>query len=238
MHFKEFISAWKYKSMDHTSMPVKGNIILPTAYNPPLSYMMVMMYHNCFQIDIHETYPKQTWRNRCRILTANGILDLSIPVEKPVHDPPFTGNIVTSNHLHWQRNHWRSICSAYRNSPYFIYYADLFETRYLSPYFGRLIDWNNTLLANLIEELKIGCTFSNTISFTKEPFGPYDYRLYLTPKKPFDLFKWPTYHQVFSEKYDFFPDLSIIDLMFNLGPDSGEYLQECVQLFKSQLIDG
>jgi hypothetical protein len=224
--------------MDHTFKQKHGKIILPTAYNPPLVYLVLMIYHQNFQVDIHETYPKQTWRNRCQIMAANGILDLSIPIEKPACEPPVTGNVRISNHLPWQRNHWRSLCSAYRKSPFFIHYADLFEAKYLSPFSGRLIDWNTELLQCLINEFKLDCNISFTKNFTKETSGVIDYRLQLTPKKPWLLFKWPVYHQVFSEKHGFVSNLSIIDLIFNLGPDSMDYLHECVRLNTTQLIAG
>ncbi len=215
-----------------------GKIIMPTSYNPPLIYFVLMLYHKNIQIDIHETYPKQTWRNRCRIMAANGILDLSIPIEKPAYEPSVSGNVRVSDHLPWQRNHWRSIYSAYRKSPFFIHYADLFEEIYLLSFSGRLIDWNTRLLKSLICELKLDCSVSFTKQFIKEPYGLVDYRLRLTPKKLWHSFKWPGYHQVFGERHGFVSNLSIADLIFNLGPDSMDYLNECVRLNALQLIEG
>lgn len=224
--------------MDHSVKLKHDKIILPTSYNPPLVYFVLMLYHQNIQVDIHETYPKQTWRNRCRIMAANGMLDLSIPIEKPACEPPVTGNVRISDHLPWQRNHWRSIYSAYRKSPFFIHYADLFEEKYLSPFSGRLIDWNTGLLQSMINEFKLDCSVSYTKYFVKEPSGQVDYRLHLTPKQPWLEFNWPVYHQVFGERHGFVANLSILDLLFNLGPDSMDYLHECLQLNTTQLIKG
>lgn len=224
--------------MDQTVKRQRGKIIMPTAYNPPLLYFILMQYYQDIQIDIHETYPKQTWRNRCRIMAANGILDLSIPIEKPACESPVTGNVKTSDHLPWQRNHWRSIYSAYRKSPFFIHYADLFEEKYRLPFSGKLIDWNSGLLQSLIDELQLNCNISYTENFTKMPAEVIDPRIFLTPKNSSGSFIWPEYHQVFGERHGFVSNLSIADLIFNLGPDSMDYLHECIRLNASQLIVG
>ncbi len=224
--------------MNQAFLPDTSHIIMPTAYCPPLLYMVFILHYESPQIDIHETYPKQTWRNRCRILTANGLLDLSIPVEKPKHEQAVTGKIITSNHIDWQRNHWRSICSAYRKAPFFIHYADLIEANFTTPFAGCLVEWNQQLLTRLMSEMGIHKAISYTSSYNISPHGQIDFRQYLTPKKPVSLIKWPPYWQVFSDRYEFFPNLSVIDLIFNLGPDAANYLSECVCLYKNQLIDG
>lgn len=222
--------------MNRASSPDMKHIILPTAYLPPLSYMLMLMYHKKAYIDIHESYLKQSWRNRCRILTANGLLDMSIPVKKPESKPATIANIETSDHLPWRRNHWRSIASAYRKAPYFVYYADLIEAIFWGGFTGKLIDWNNKLLLTVINETGLDCQLSYTNAYIENPSKGTDYRQCLTPKQPWASFEWPEYYQVFGDRHGFKPDLSILDLLFNMGPDTLNYLQSCILLYKNTLL--
>ena len=200
--------------------------------------MFLLLCYKTILIDIHETYQKQTWRNRCRILTANGILDLSIPIKKNNKRPASIQYIETSNHLPWRRNHWRSISSAYSKAPFFIYYADMIEAHYHSGLSETLLEWNDKLINGIITELGLNCHLKHTNFYIRFPYGEIDFRQGLTPKQPWKGIDWPEYYQVFGDRHGFTPDLSILDLLFNLGPDARNYLEDCAQQYKSQFISG
>lgn len=220
--------------MNHLHPAKHKHVVLPTAYYPPISYLFLMLYHKSVYIDVHETYQKQTWRNRCRILTANGTLDLTIPVKKPVIKSSNILTIETSDHLAWRRNHWRSISSAYSKAPFFMYYADLIQAHYRSEEPGTLIEWNEKLLKDIIHEIDLDCHIYHSSFFIRYPDTEIDFRKSLSPKWSWVNFDWPVYHQVFDDRLGFTPDLSILDLLFNMGPDTLHYLKLCARQYDSQ----
>ncbi len=200
--------------------------LLPTAYIPPVSWMAVALKYQNISIELYETYPKQTFRNRCYIATSNGILNLSIPVIKVNGNHTQTCDILIDNSKNWQQLHWRSIITAYNKSPYFLYYRDLIEPLYHKKQ-ENLVSLNQDFLITLFSALNIRSQkIHNTEKFIFEP----DYlnlRNSFDPKKqPFQNVTkaLPRYIQVFEEIHGFIPDLSIIDLLFNLGPDASAYL--------------
>ncbi len=201
--------------------------LLSTAYLPPLSYMMFLFSAETAFIELYETYQRQTWRNRCRILTGNGLLNLSIPVTKPGGNHTKTKEVLISRHENWQAKHWRAITSAYGKAPYFLYYRDMLEPFYKKRYDGLLYAFNNSLLELILEETGIGCRLCSTDAYNKSPEHLYDLRSKITPKEDVMdellLSNWPPYYQVFSERYGFTANLSIIDLLFNMGPEAVNY---------------
>ncbi len=217
--------------------PAASNIsktpLLSTAFFPPLEYMACIARFGKAIIELHESYPKQTWRNRCRIVTANGIHDLSVPVKKVDGNNTKTMDILISRHEDWQVRHWRAIKSAYAGSAYFLYYRDLFEELFLEPCYGSLWEMNHGILKALLDEMGIGARLSTTADFIKP--GQYypDLRFTISPKnhRPGGAIvrDWLEYPQVFSERHGFIPNLSIIDLIFNMGPDSAGYLGEAAR---------
>ncbi len=204
--------------------------LFSTAYLPPLEYMAFIVHTGRATIELHESYPKQTWRNRCRIITANGLHDLSIPVQMINGNNTKTKDIVTSRHQNWQIKHWRAIKSAYAKSAFFIYYKDLFEEFFLKPYCGLLWKFNQNIMEALFEEMNIRAYFTTTKSFIKPGDYNPDLRFSITPKQSGqggEIFReWREYQQVFSERHGFVPNLSILDLIFNMGPETGGYLKE------------
>lgn len=205
-----------------------NKVLLSTAYLPPISWMAVAIQLKDFSIEIHESYPKQTFRNRCNIATSAGILPLSIPVKRTNGNHTKTGDISIDNSNNWQLLHWRSMVTAYSKSPYFLYYRDLFEPVY-NEKFDLLIDFNSKLLKKLYTALNISTKeINSTTEYQFKPEGQ-DLRNSFNPKRnPYQtiLAEMPRYIQVFEEIHNFVPDLSIIDLLFNLGPDSYQYLNE------------
>lgn len=203
-------------------------VLLSTAYLPLVSWMAVITQYNDITIEIHETYPKQTFRNRCNIATSSGVLSLSVPVIRVNGNHTKTADIEIDNSINWQTLHWRSIVTAYNKSPYFFYYRDLFEPIYKKK-FHYLIDLNQELLDILLATLQIR---NANIHFTPEyEFIPeaIDLRSSFQSKKtPCQSIipALPRYMQAFEENHGFIPDLSIIDLLFNLGPDAVKYMSD------------
>ena len=201
-----------------------GSLLISTAYLPPISYVSACLHAEAICVEQHETYPKQTIRNRCVICGPNGKQVLSIPVIKVDGNHTQIKNIRLSGEIHWQKIHWRSISAAYSNSPFFLYYSDFFL-----PFFSKkqefLIDYNNAMLEVLFRILKTEKKITATENYEKQSTGKNDLRSAWGKQQPCKCTSFPLYTQVFSNKYEFIPDLSIIDLIFNLGPEAGSYLE-------------
>lgn len=188
-----------------------------TAYFPCISYMMHFLADSMPVIEIWETYHKQTYRNRCRVMTANGVESLSVPVIKVNGNHTMTKDVVISYKEHWQQIHRRCLESAYKAAPYFDHYYDylkpLFETR-----FERLIDLNDTALNVILKTMKMNKEIIHTTDYNHQVKN--DFREAFSPKVISNPDAFPQYYQVFDTKYPFAPDLSILDLLFNEGPDA------------------
>jgi hypothetical protein len=208
-------------------------LLLPLACLPDIEFFCLLQHAPKVVLEIHETYPKQTCRNRYRITTANGLLTLSIPVIKPLgsHTPTYAVRIDLSENTN--RIHWRAIESAYNKSPFFLYYRDDFERIILNPP-DLLIDFNLQLLNLCLKFLKIKPEFSLSDSYVKMPSEMTDLRNSIMPKRPvkkdFMIGPFEPYTQVFPDRHEFIPNLSIIDLLFNLGPEAAGYLKRHVPM--------
>lgn len=198
------------------------NIILPTAYLPPIEYFYHLVNADEILIELHESYPKQTYRNRSKIFTANGILSLSIPVIRIHGNHTKTKDIQISYSDDWQKNHWRAIESAYNASPYFLYYKDELEIFYKKP-FNTLTEFNTALLIQLLDFILCEKDIQFTEEYIKENKASIDLRNHFNPKKE-SSFECPKYFQVFEEKHGFQSNLSIIDLLFSEGPNTLNFL--------------
>lgn len=173
-------------------------------------------------VEVCETYHKQTYRNRCRVMTANGVESLSVPVVKVNGNHTMTRNVAVSYKEHWQQIHRRCLESAYKAAPYFDHYYDylrpVFETRH-----ERLIDLNDAALQAVFKMLKLDREIVHTTDYVREVDG--DYREAFSPKIEPDPNTFPGYYQVFGAKFPFAPDLSILDLLFNEGPGAKLFLR-------------
>jgi hypothetical protein len=200
------------------------SILLPTAYFPSVSYMAEAVQNDEIIIEAFETYTKQTCRNRCEIYGPNGKQILSIPVIKTNGNHTLTKDIRVSTHQPWQNIHWRSIETAYNNSPFFLYYQDHFVAFFEKKY-RFLIDLNTEILYSLLQLFKINRTIRLTAQFEKSPVGIHDLRTNPGAK----YFSLPGelqhYTQVFETRHGFIPELTILDLIFNLGPEALPYLE-------------
>ena len=198
-------------------------VILSLAYLPPIEYIAQFFLFKNSIIEKDETYPKQTFRNRCYIYGPNGIQMLNIPVIKMFGNHTQTKDVRISNATNWQLNHIRSIDTAYNNSPYYIYYKDKLEPFYSKKY-NFLLDYNLEYLSVLLDILKCENNISQSNDFIKIYPESLDLRKKIHPAKE-RILQTPRYSQVFEERYGFIPNLSILDLLFNKGPEAKDYLK-------------
>lgn len=194
-------------------------MILSTAWFPPVEWFSVLAANDSVYLEACESYRKQTWRNRCRILTANGPMDLRVPV---IHDG---ARLITDIRIDWTtpwlRQNLYAIDSAYYSSPFFVYYRDeLFGLLERQP--ELLWDMNLVLIDFFCRKIGIAPRIIPTSDFAREAAD--DLRDAFSPKRPCQNTVKP-YWQVFRERFGFVPGLSVMDLLFNEGPESLAYLR-------------
>lgn len=198
-------------------------IYLSSAYLAPVEYYMLLHGDRPVVLEQHDHYIKQTYRNRCRIASANGVQTLSIPIVKPDTPKALTRDIRIADHDNWQHLHWMAIVSAYNSTPFFEYYADDFAPFYEKKW-EFLFDFNEALRETVCRLLDIQPRITLSSQYEKDLPAGADFRDSIHPKKPFDASLFKPYYQVFEAKLGFQPNLSIIDLLFNMGPEAVLYL--------------
>ena len=208
-------------------------IIVPTTYFGPIYLYSKILNVQEIGVEQYDTYMKQTYRNRCTILGANGMLSLSIPVVKTNGTKTWVKDVHIDYSTRWQSNHWRSICSAYNSSPFFEYYSDEFAPFY-EKNFKYLIDFNNRILEMILDLLGMkNKSVYTTNAYQKTIEDAIDFRDVITPKKDYlgadPMFILEPYTQTFDEKMEFVPNLSIVDLLCNKGPEALSYLQRTLK---------
>ncbi len=205
-------------------MPKSG--LFPSCYLGPLSYYYLLSQHSSNIEDTFENFVKQTFRNRFYMLSPTGIQCLSVPLLN-VKRRQKLKDIKISYAEDWQKIHWKSLESGYRRSPYFEYYEDeiypLFHEK--NKY---LIDLNTKMHAKMIELLQLDVNSEQSEEYIEATDLMVDYRASLSPKK-LTTINFPEYMQVFGDRNDFAPNLSIVDLLFNLGPSSVNYIKSISQ---------
>lgn len=202
--------------------------LLSTAYLPPVQWFAHFASASHVLIEQHEHYLKQTYRNRCVIAGPDGPVDLSIPLEKASSHAEIR-DLRISDHGHWRHHHWNAIRSAYGHSPFFEYYADDFAPFYERPA-GFLLDFNEGLICLVARLLDIDTSWERTLQFIA-PQSP-DLRSLISPRRSFKedvAFEPVPYYQVFQQRLGFLPNLSIADLLFNMGPEGLIVLQKSVK---------
>ena len=222
-----------------------NSALLSTTYFGPVQWYQKLNRYPIIYIERCESFIKQTYRNRCVIATTNGLQTLSIPVEHTQDKGDDSSRLITdiriSNHGNWRHLHWNALMSAYGDSPFFDYYVDdirpFFEQRW-----ENLFDFNMAITHKLCELLDIHPTIQFTdnfiptnqdsstsitsISSTTSSSHFLDFREVIRPKNPLPDpdFTPRKYYQVYQQKWGFQPNLSILDLLFNMGNESILYL--------------
>ena len=206
------------------------NTLLTSAYLAPIQYYSKLLQcgTDVAYIEAYDNYTKQTYRNRCLIADANGPLALTIPTEKTAEGKCLMRDIRISDHGNWRHQHWNALEAAYRHTPFFLYYEDDFR-----PFFEKkiefLYDFNMQLTELVCSLIGLGITLKPTDAYHQKPDGIADFRALITPKVSWENdkeFRPAEYYQVFKEKHGFIPNLSIADLLFNMGPESILILNE------------
>ena len=189
--------------------------ILPIAYMPSVEYVARLLREECV-IDLGEHYIKRSQRNRAQILSANGVMSLTVNVENANRPRQRIRDVRIDYSKRWQHQHWVSILSAYKSSPYFDHYAHLLE-----PYYKRewryLADYNMEYLATLLRLLGVDDKVNISEKYVAAREGDLDLR----PKhNEGSTFVAEPYFQVFSDRMPFAPNLSVIDLLMCEGPQA------------------
>ena len=205
-----------------------NKVLLSTTYFGPVQWFQKLHRAEHVMIEQWESFQKQTYRNRCLIATTQGVQALTVPVEKPVgNGTAYIKDLRISDHGNWRHLHWNALQSAYGESPFFEYYQDdirpFFEERWTY-----LVDFNEAIRQKMCELIDIlpDVTYSNTYIADAQTAGIADFRAAIHPKHPAqdDDFKPKPYYQVYQTKHGFLKNLSILDLLFNVGPESVFYL--------------
>ena len=194
-----------------------NNPVLPTAYLAPISYYATLLQQPNCNIELNEHFVKQSIRNRCEIYGANGKLRLTIPKERKGSSKTIIQNLKISYKQNWQKEHWNAIVSAYNSSPFFEYYKDKLQAIFEEKE-DYLVAFNSKLQKAIINLLQEESTSKTTTEYLhKGDFSDLRNHHWKTENQE-------KYDQVFMEKHGFIPNLSILDLLFNLGPESSDYL--------------
>ncbi len=211
-------------------MTASTNLLIESQYLPPIPTIALMLGIGAVELEKQEHYQKRSYRNRCKIATANGINTLSIPLKKGKNERMNIAEVQISNEENWQKQHWKTISSAYGNAPFFEHYeADfrpLFEQKA-----NLLFSFNLSLLKTIIDILELGIQVDFSTVYRRIPLeNSLDFRNIIKPQlkdnDEIPQYKSIQYHQVFEEKAGFIPGLSILDLVFCCGPQTILILQQ------------
>ena len=194
--------------------------VFSTAYLPPIAYVAKALQYTELLIESKETFPKQTYRNRAEIMTAGGVRTLTVPVIRDNHSR--TEEVGIDYKERWNIIHLRTLAAAYSASPYYLYYKDDLEAL-LTRHYEKLMELNEAMLKWILRLLKADCRLQRTEDYQK--VYEEDFRNTFSPKHPYPTEGMESYYQVFSDRLPFTPNLSIIDLLMNLGPEAKNYLK-------------
>lgn len=199
--------------------------LLSSAYCAPVQWYQKLNRYDAVVVEQYDNFLKQTYRNRCIIATANGTQALTIPVEKGDSDKCLMRDVRISDHGNWRRLHWNALATAYGDSPFFDYYTDDLRPFY-EQRFEFIFDFNMQLTEKLCELLDIHPYISTSAEYIKSPVDTDDFRDAIHPKHPLPdaAFSPQPYYQVYAQRHGFIPNLSILDLLFNMGNEAVFYL--------------
>lgn len=197
--------------------------LLSITYFGPVQWYQKLYRYEEVQIEQWESFLKQTYRNRCLIATTQGIQALTVPVERGTSQR--IKDIRISDHGNWRHLHWNALMSAYGESPFFDYYQDDIRP-FFEWHWDYLFDFNEAIREKMCELLDIQPKVSMTINYKQSTINEKDFREAINPKhpQPDPDFEPKPYYQVYQQKYGFLPNLSVLDLLFNMGPEGIFYL--------------
>ena len=194
--------------------------LLSTTYFGPVEWYALLARHREVWLEACETFPKQTYRNRCHIASGGGRLSLSVPVEGASSGHTPVKDVRLSDHGNWRRQHWHALQTAYGDSPFFVYYADDLHT-FFERQWTHLWDMNLAIIECMCQLLDIHPVIHETTTYEHTPSAYADMRTAIHPKLPLpDTCPMVgPYYQVFAHRKGFMPHLSILDLLCNEGTE-------------------
>ena len=197
-------------------------LLHPTYFPNVRTFSYIIHHPVCWEVE--DNYQKQTFRNRTYIATDRGKHILSIPI---VHVGKDSGrqkykDVALDNSYPWQRQHWRTLETAYRTSPFFEFYEDDIKPLYINSFEG-LMDFNLKSIETIFDCLQLEMPKATSDTFEESPKNKTDLRFLVNAKVKNQL-KLEPYVQVFGDRNGFIPNLSILDLLFNMGPNTVAYL--------------
>lgn len=208
--------------------------LLPLFYFGPASWFIELLKAEAPTLEIHDQFPRRTNRHRCLILGANGPIQLSIHLQKWHSGTTRTNELLLSYTEAWQKDHWNSIRSAYGRSAYFEHYEHLFEALFAQQP-KTLVEWNLSCLKLCCELLGIAPLAATTADYSPKPTESTDLRRAFQSLPPnieqltSETYHGPKYMQVFGDRFEFVPHLSVLDLLFNEGPNALYLLQSAIK---------
>jgi hypothetical protein len=197
--------------------------LLHPTYFPSISHCIMIVQSDELNFEVNDTYQKQTYRNRANIYSANGKLSLTIPVIYSQKNRQLYRDIKIHNEDKWQALHWKSLLSAYRTSPFFEFYEDDIAPLFHSKQ-DNLMEFNFKCLDTLFECMQLDLSYNKTKTYQKDINSSEDLR-FLTNARKEKEFNFSEYTQVFGGKHGFISNLSVLDLLFNEGPNALTYLE-------------
>ena len=192
--------------------------LIPCSYFGSIEYFYHLISRECI-IEVNDYFVKQSLRTRCVIYGANGPLTLTVPKSRKNSSKTLFKDIKINYDHHWQKEHWQSIASAYRSSPFFEYYEDEFQTLFQKKH-TFLVDLNLEMMHFICSKIEFSTEFKLSESYATNSSSFIDKRM-----DDFGSIKPPRYMQVFESKFGFISNLSILDLLFNEGNQSRAYLE-------------
>lgn len=199
------------------------DLLLHPTYLPNIITYATIVQHNVIW-EVCDNYQKQTYRNRAFICTDQGRFMLNIPIKHVggLQGRQLYKDVKLDNDYKWQQQHWRTLQTAYRTSPFFEYYEDDLEPLFIQKY-DYLLDFNFKAIEIIADCLQFNLNSNYSKVYELQPQHGFDARFLVDAKKPVSI-KQKLYTQVFKDRHDFIENCSVLDLLFNEGTASIDYL--------------